>query len=150
MQLRDRRVAGRPRQQLRASSATTSWITTSGAAPRETSRAWTTGTSTGAAPNGIYIPRYRNLFGDKRDYMRGFGYQGVRAARAGRGRWRSWGSAPRFKDELSRAGPWKFGVTAFGEMLPNHDNRSTLDTTRKDKWGLPVLKIDCDTGENER
>jgi choline dehydrogenase-like flavoprotein len=35
-------------------------------------------------------------------------------------------------------------------MLPNHDNKVTLDETKKDKWGLPVLKIDCATGENER
>jgi len=42
------------------------------------------------------------------------------------------------------------GGTAFGEMLPNHANTVTLDETRKDKWGLPVLKIDCATGENER
>ena len=35
-------------------------------------------------------------------------------------------------------------------MLPNHDNKVGLDQTRKDKWGLPVLKIDCATGENER
>ena len=30
----------------------------------------------GRRPTGFYIPRYRNLFGDKRDYLRGFGYQG--------------------------------------------------------------------------
>src|SRR5262249_29861282 len=30
----------------------------------------------GRRANGIYIPRYRNLFGDKREYLRGFGYQG--------------------------------------------------------------------------
>src|SRR5690606_10757589 len=30
----------------------------------------------GRRPNGFYIPRYRNLFGDKRPYLRGFGYQG--------------------------------------------------------------------------
>jgi choline dehydrogenase-like flavoprotein len=35
-------------------------------------------------------------------------------------------------------------------MLPNHANSIALDTTKKDKWGLPVLKIDCATGENER
>jgi choline dehydrogenase-like flavoprotein len=34
-------------------------------------------------------------------------------------------------------------------MLPNHANVVTLDETKKDKWGLPVLKIDCATGENE-
>ena len=35
-------------------------------------------------------------------------------------------------------------------MLPNHANRITLDPVKKDKWGLPVLAIDCATGENER
>jgi choline dehydrogenase-like flavoprotein len=35
-------------------------------------------------------------------------------------------------------------------MLPNHANRILIDTTRVDKWGLPVLAIDCATGENER
>jgi choline dehydrogenase-like flavoprotein len=42
------------------------------------------------------------------------------------------------------------GASAFGEMLPNHKNKVTLDTKRKDKWGLPVLAIDCEFGENER
>src|SRR5919205_780285 len=45
---------------------------------------------------------------------------------------------------------FRLGATAFGEMLPNHDNKVSIDETRKDKWGLPVLKIDCATGENER
>ena len=35
-------------------------------------------------------------------------------------------------------------------MLPNHANRISLDPAKKDKWGLPVLAIDCATGENER
>src|ERR1700712_477612 len=30
----------------------------------------------GRRANGIYIPRYRNIGSDKRDYLRGFGYQG--------------------------------------------------------------------------
>ena len=36
----------------------------------------------GRRPTGFYIPRFRNWGGDKRDYLRGFGYQGG----AGRGR----------------------------------------------------------------
>ena len=104
----------------------------------------------GRRPNGIYIPRYRNLFGDKRDYLRGFGYQGG----AGREGWmravKELGVGADFKDEAATPGPWKFGATAFGEMLPNHANQASLDHERKDKWGLPVLKIDCATGENER
>jgi choline dehydrogenase-like flavoprotein len=55
-----------------------------------------------------------------------------------------------FKDAMARPGGWTIGATAFGEMLPNHANQVTLDEAKKDKWGLPVLKIDCATGENER
>jgi choline dehydrogenase-like flavoprotein len=104
----------------------------------------------GRRPTGIYIPRYRNLFGDKREYLRGFGYQG--AARRD-GWWRAvkeLGVGAAFKDDASTPGPWTFGATAFGEMLPNHANHIALDRQRQDKWGLPVLKIDCATGENER
>jgi choline dehydrogenase-like flavoprotein len=104
----------------------------------------------GRRPDGFYIPRYRNLFGDKRSYLRGFGYQGS----AGRGGWSravaELGVGAQMKDAMSEPGPWEIGATAFGEMLPNHANMVTLDHARKDKWGLPVLKIDCATGENER
>jgi choline dehydrogenase-like flavoprotein len=104
----------------------------------------------GRRPNGIYIPRYRNLFGDKREYLRGFGYQGS-ASREGWSRAvKELGVGAAFKDEMIAPGSWVFGATAFGEMLPNHANNVTLDQNKKDKWGLPVLKIDCATGENER
>jgi choline dehydrogenase-like flavoprotein len=104
----------------------------------------------GRRPTGIYIPRYRNLFGDKREYLRGFGYQGG-ASREGWSRAvKELGVGAAFKDEMIAPGSWVFGATAFGEMLPNHANNVTLDPAKKDKWGLPVLKIDCATGENER
>ncbi len=104
----------------------------------------------GRRPTGIYIPRYRNLFGDKRDYLRGFGYQGG-ASREGWSRAvKELGIGGAFKDEAATPGPWRFGATAFGEMLPQHANAVGLDDGKRDKWGLPVLKIDCATGENER
>jgi choline dehydrogenase-like flavoprotein len=104
----------------------------------------------GRKPVGFYLPRYRNLFGDKREYLRGFGYQGS----AGRGGWEravnELGVGGDFKDQMSQPGGWKIGATAFGEMLPNHDNSIGIDMTKTDKWGLPVIKIDCEMGENER
>ena len=104
----------------------------------------------GSRPTGFYIPRYRNLFGDKRDYVRGFGYQGG-AGREGWGRAvRELGVGAPFKEAMAQPGQWTIGATAFGEMLPNHANRVTLDATKRDKWGLPVIAIDCATGENER
>lgn len=103
----------------------------------------------GRRPNGIYIPRYRNYAGDKRDYLRGFGYQG------GGGR-EGWGREIKeltigigLKEALSEPGQWTMGIGGFGEILPYHENKVTLDKTKKDKWGLNVLAIDCELKENE-
>ncbi len=104
----------------------------------------------GRRPNGPYIPRYRNLFGDKRDYIRGFGYQGG-ASRNGWGRdIAELNIGGEFKDALSEPGPWSIGFTAFGETLPYHENKISLDKNKKDKWGLPVLAIDAEIKDNEK
>ena len=104
----------------------------------------------GKRPNGIYIVRYRNLFGDKRDYLRGFGYQGS-ASRQGWSRdVAEMGIGAELKEALCEPGQWGMGITGFGEMLPYHENKVSLDTNKKDKWGLPVLAIDCEVKDNER
>ena len=103
----------------------------------------------GRRPTGIYIPRFRNIDGDKRDYLRGFGYQGG----AGRGRGIHVAEltiGAELKEALSEPGNWNMGITAFGEMLPDHSNKITLDKTKKDKWGLPVLNFDVEIKENEK
>ena len=105
----------------------------------------------GNRPTGFYIPRFRNLLGDKREYLRGFGYQGS-ASRAGLA---ARGARARHRRRRSRTARrsrarGRSAAMAFGEMLPHHENQVTLDETKKDKWGLPVLEIDCATGENER
>ncbi len=104
----------------------------------------------GKRPNGIYVVRYRNLFGEKRDYLRGFGYQGS-ASREGWGREiAELNIGGEYKDALCEPGDWSMGMTAFGEMLPYHENKISLDKTKKDKWGMPVLAVDCETKENEK
>lgn len=103
----------------------------------------------GRRPNGIYIPRYRNLFGDKRDYLRGFGYQGG-GSREGWGREiKELTIGAQLKEALSEPGGWTMGIGGFGEILPHYENKVTLDKTVKDKWGLNVLAIDCELKENE-
>jgi choline dehydrogenase-like flavoprotein len=104
----------------------------------------------GRRANGFYIVRFANLFGDKRNYLRGFGYQGG-ASREGWSREiaeMNIGGA--YKDALTEPGQWTIGMTGFGETLPNHDNRITLDKNKKDKWGLPVLAMDAEIKDNER
>ncbi|MBC7510611.1 MAG: GMC family oxidoreductase [Ferruginibacter sp.] len=104
----------------------------------------------GRRANGIYIPRYQNLFGDKRDYLRGFGYQG------GGGREGFSRSAEEMsigvglKEALSEPGSWTMSIGGFGETLPYHENFVTLDKTKKDKWGLNVLSMDIEYKENEK
>jgi choline dehydrogenase-like flavoprotein len=104
----------------------------------------------GRRPTGFYIPRYRNLFGDKREYLRGFGYQGGTSRTGWTRAVAELGVGGAFKDAAALPGNWTIGGTAFGEMLPNPANRITIDPNKKDKWGMPVLSIDCATGENER
>jgi choline dehydrogenase-like flavoprotein len=104
----------------------------------------------GRRPTGFYIPRYRNFFGDTREYLRGFGYQGSASRQGWERAVAELGVGAAFKDAMATPGPWRIGATAFGEMLPNHANRISIDDSTRDKWGLPVLAIDCATGENER
>jgi choline dehydrogenase-like flavoprotein len=104
----------------------------------------------GRRPTGFYIPRFRNLFGDKRQYLRGFGYQGSASRQGWERAIAELGVGAAFKDQMATPGPWRIGATAFGEMLPNHANSVSLDPAKTDKWGLPVLAIDCAIGENEQ
>ena len=103
----------------------------------------------GRRPTGFYMPRYRNVERQDRDYLRGFGYQGGAQREGWTRAVQELGVGAEFKDEMARPGEWQIGATAFGEMLPNPDNRITIDESRTDKWGLPVLAIDCAIGENE-
>lgn len=104
----------------------------------------------GRRANGIYVPRYRNVDkNEKRDYVRGFGYQG-NASRTG---WQrgiaELGVGKDFKDRLSEPGMWQMGLGGFGECLPYFDNKVTLDHNKKDKWGLSTLVFDAGFKENE-
>src|SRR5205814_95361 len=80
----------------------------------------------GNRPTGFYTPRYRNLFGDKRQYLRGFGYQGSASRRGWQRAVRELGIGGAFKDAMAQPGDWQIGATAFGEMLSNHKNKVTL------------------------
>ena len=42
------------------------------------------------------------------------------------------------------------GMGGFGEILPYHENKMSLDKEKKDKWGLPVIAFDAETKENEK
>ena len=104
----------------------------------------------GRRANGIYIPRYQNLFGDKRDYLRGFGYQGGGGREGFSRSAEEMSIGAGLKEALSEPGSWTMSIGGFGETLPYHENFVTLDKTKKDKWGLNVLSMDIEYKENEK
>ena len=104
----------------------------------------------GRKPNGVYIPRFRNLDNNtKKDYLRGFGYQGG----ASRGNWEEAIAEHAFGKDLKEAvlkpGGWTMGIMGFGEVLPYEENRFTLDYDNLDEWGLPTLTFDAEFKDNE-
>jgi choline dehydrogenase-like flavoprotein len=105
----------------------------------------------GRRPNGIYIPRFRNVGNDvQKDFVRGYGYQGS-ASREGWGRGVSeMAFGADLKNSLTTPGPWRIGITGFGECLPYADNRVTLNKDKKDVFGLPTLSIDAEWKANEK
>jgi choline dehydrogenase-like flavoprotein len=103
----------------------------------------------GRRANGFYIPRFTNMNGDKRNFIRGYGYQGS-ASRQGWSRSvAELNIGAEFKEALLEPGAWGIGATGFGEILPYHENKISLDKSRKDKWGLPILAMDAELKENE-
>jgi len=104
----------------------------------------------GRRANGIYVPRYRNLFGDKRDYLRGFGYQGGGSRQGYNRPAEEISIGVDLKETLTEPGHWTMNLGGFGETLPYHENKITLDKTKKDKWGLNVLAFDVEYKDNEK
>ena len=104
----------------------------------------------GQRSTSTYIPLYQNLNKQDRKFTRGFAYE-VYASRADWGRGYSGpGAGAEWKDSLSDPGSWNAAIYAYGECLPDKKNNVSLEGTKKDKWGLPLLKIEMEYGENEK
>lgn len=102
----------------------------------------------GSNPVGSYVPRYRNIGNDKRDYLRGFGYEtGASRSRGTNTDELAFGSD--FKNHQTEVGNWNVSLSAFGECLPYYENKVELSKEITDKWGQPVLKMDAEFKENE-
>jgi choline dehydrogenase-like flavoprotein len=102
----------------------------------------------------IYMPRFNHRPGRGREYLRGFGAQfwntGASATGAHYGSERIPGFGAALKKEIKRRHPAWFEIHPFGEVLPYAHNRITVDPARVDRYGVPLLKIDYQVGDNER
>jgi choline dehydrogenase-like flavoprotein len=104
----------------------------------------------GNRPNGIYIPRFRNVKTKQKDFLRGYGYQGGGTREGWNRAQHMAGFGAEFKKEISQPGPWMMSIGGFGECLPYHSNYVEIDKEQVDAWGIPNLRIHYEWGENER
>jgi choline dehydrogenase-like flavoprotein len=103
----------------------------------------------GNRPNGIYVPRFRNIKTKQKDFLRGYGYQGGGSREGWSRGLHMAGLGADFKKQLSAPGPWHMRLAGFGECLPNHDNYIEIEKDKLDAWGIPTIKIHCAWSENE-
>jgi choline dehydrogenase-like flavoprotein len=111
---------------------------------------WEDRRTRGSRPNGILVPRFRNVGASPRAaFVRGYQFQGG----AGRSGWashvRDAGVGASFKTQLTRLGPWRMSFGGYGECLPNDANRVQLHATQRDAWGIPTLHISAGWSANE-
>jgi choline dehydrogenase-like flavoprotein len=87
--------------------------------------------------DGLYIPRFRNLGGQKEAFSGGYGIW-VSMGRSGVA---GVGETP--AHELAQ-------FIAFGETMLNDDNRVLLDPVTRDAWGIPSARVEFSYSENEQ
>ena len=106
-------------------------------------------TTDGAKPTSHYIPRFRNVYKQETDFLRGyaagFGAKPIRETNRD-------GFGDHLKSNLLETkenGKWSVNAHMMGETIPKETNRVTLDIEKKDNWGIPQLNIDVDYDEND-
>ncbi|MBO0947695.1 GMC oxidoreductase [Fibrella forsythiae] len=105
-------------------------------------------TTDGIRPNGSYIPRFRNVFKQETDFLRGYaaGFSGYRSSETDTS-----GLGEDLKNSLMQPkyGPWRVGSHMMGETIPKESNYVALDSALTDAWGIPQLKISVAYDDND-
>lgn len=101
----------------------------------------------GRRPTNIYIPRFKNVKQKDAGFLRGYHFGG-NAYRRQQQNDNAIGAV--LKESMTEPGGWQMGLYAFGECLPYADNRITLNQDKKDKWGRPIIAINCEFKNNEK
>ncbi len=105
--------------------------------------------TTGKRPTSAYIPRFRNVYKQETEFLRGYA-AGFSANRWG-GRSNE-GIGKELRDNLfaeAKLGPWRVGSHMMGETIPKESNYVSLDKEKVDKWGMPLLHISVKYDDND-
>ncbi|MDC1055975.1 GMC family oxidoreductase [Flavobacteriaceae bacterium] len=103
----------------------------------------------GAKPTSHYVPRFRNVYKQETDFLRGYaaGFGASPERETDRQ-----GFGDNLKDQLlqtKETGVWNVNSHMMGETIPKASNQVSLDHEKVDEWGIPLLNIDVDYDEND-
>jgi choline dehydrogenase-like flavoprotein len=106
-------------------------------------------TTSGGRPTSGYFPRFRNVYKQETDFLRGYaaGFSANRGVRSN-----SDGIGMELKNSLlnpDQFGPWYVGSHMMGETIPKESNFVALELSQKDEWGMPLLKVSVDYDDND-
>ncbi len=105
-------------------------------------------TTVGRRPTSGYVPRFRNVYKQETDFLRGYA-AGFSANRRVEREYEGIGQS--LKDNLLNPqwGSWRVGSHMMGETIPKETNTVSLDPSQTDDWGMPLLKINVDYDDND-
>ena len=106
-------------------------------------------TTEGGKPTSHYIPRFRNVYKQETDFLRG--YAAGFGARPMRETNRN-GFGDKLKSNLLETkenGMWSINAHMMGETIPKETNQVSIDKEKKDSWGIPQINIDVDYDAND-
>lgn len=105
-------------------------------------------TTDGRSPTSAYLPRFRNVHKQETDFLRGYaaGFYSRRGSHTNTD-----GFGKTLKNQLfnSEPTPWYVGSHMMGETIPKEISTVTLDTQKKDEWGIPQININVDYDDND-
>ncbi len=103
----------------------------------------------GKRPNSPYIPRFRNVYKQETNFLRGYaaGFSAGRYQHENRSGLGEYLKQNLLQPKLNDV--WHVGSHMMGETIPKESNFVSLDNNLKDSWGIPQLKISVDYDDND-
>jgi choline dehydrogenase-like flavoprotein len=105
-------------------------------------------TTAGNRPNGSYIPRFRNVFQQETDFLRGYA-AGFGSSRMMDNDLSGIGEDLKASLTQKKYGNWRVSSHMMGETIPKETNYVTLDAGLTDAWGIPLLKVSVAYDDND-
>lgn len=105
--------------------------------------------SEGRKPQSCYMPRFKNLRSHTEKFKRGYAIdfhvnRYIKRDNSG------------FGEELVESltgerkyGSWGISAQMMGETIPKESNTISLDPAKKDKWGIPLVKLNVAYDDND-